>query len=92
MSNVTPPSRPRLADRWPATARVIRIIIVEALTVALVGFFVWGVAWEIGYPAYGLIAAVIIWLSVSPAIEIWTLLGLRQSSRSDSGDDAGSTG
>ena len=62
-----------------ASLRLVRVIIIEALLVAIVGFLVWGVAWDLGYPIPGLVIAIIIWLTVSPVIEIATVMNYRKA-------------
>jgi len=68
--------------------RLVRIIVVETVAVAIIGGLVWGVAWDAGYPKAGLIAAIIIWLTVSPIIEIATVLKYRNPDATKSRDDA----
>lgn len=57
---------------------MVRVILLETLLVALGGSAVWGLAWELGFPNVGLALAVVIWVIVSPAIEIATVLRFRQ--------------
>ena len=54
----------------PSGLRVVRVIITETLLVAFVGLLVWGIAWDINFPKTGMVLAIIIWLTVSPVIEI----------------------
>jgi hypothetical protein len=70
-------------DEAPLTGmRMIRIIIIETLAVAIVGFLVLGVAAEMGWYRVGFIAAIVIWVGVSPIIEIATVLRFRAMSES----------
>jgi MFS-type transporter involved in bile tolerance (Atg22 family) len=50
-------------------ARTARRIIVEAVVVALVGAFIWGLLWDVGQWRYGLIAAIVIWIAGAPLLE-----------------------
>jgi membrane protein YdbS with pleckstrin-like domain len=61
--------------------RLIRVIISETLLVAIVGTLVWGIAWEAGYFWPGLIAAIVIWLTVSPVIEVATVMRYRREGK-----------
>jgi hypothetical protein len=74
------PSQPKIAPaklpRSPGM-RLVRIIVVETLAVAIVGGLVWGVAWDLGFPTAGMVAAIAIWLTVSPIIEIATVMKYR---------------
>jgi hypothetical protein len=58
--------------------RLVRVIIAETIVVALAGLFVWGIAWDMNYPKTGMVLAIIIWLTVSPVIEIATLAQYRR--------------
>ena len=60
--------------------RLVRVIVVETIVVALIGFFVWGFAWELTYPRVGLVLAIVIWLTVSPVIEIAAVANYRRES------------
>lgn len=64
-------------DARLAGLRLVRVIIVETVLVAFAGLLVWGLAWESGYSRVGLIIAIIIWLTVSPVVEIATVLKYR---------------
>jgi nitrate reductase NapE component len=64
--------------------RLVRVVIFETLLVAIVGLLIWGVAWDLGFPTAGLVIAIAIWLTVSPVIEIATVLNYRKSSESNS--------
>jgi hypothetical protein len=69
----------RLKSRKPvAKLRLRRVIVLETFLVALAGFMVWGIVWEIGFPTAGLVLAIILWLTISPAIEIATVMKYRQ--------------
>ena len=57
--------------------RLVRLIVLETVVVAIGGLLIWGVAWEIGFPTVGLVIAIVIWLTVSPIIEIATVLNYR---------------
>ena len=61
--------------------RLVRIILLETIAVLLVGLAVFGVLWEMNLFYVGLIAAIVIWVCVSPAIEIATVLAARQEIR-----------
>ena len=61
--------------------RFVRIILLETIAVLLVGLAVFGVLWEMNLFYVGLIAAIVIWVCVSPAIEIATVLAARQEIR-----------
>jgi hypothetical protein len=58
--------------------RLIRVIVMETILVAMVGGIVWGILWEVGFPTAGMIAAIVIWLAVSPIIEIATVVNYRR--------------
>jgi hypothetical protein len=69
-------------EETPATGlRMIRIIILETLAVAVIGFLVLGVAAEAGWYRAGFIAAIVIWVGVSPVIEIATVIRMREISQ-----------
>ena len=53
--------------------RLLRVILLETVLVMLVGLIILGVAWEAGFFKLGLIIAALIWVGVSPIIEIATL-------------------
>ena len=59
--------------------RLVRIVVLETLLIAIVGFAIWGVAWDMGFPNAGLIIAIVVWLTVSPVIEIATVLNYRKA-------------
>ena len=61
--------------------RLVRIILLETIAVLLVGLAVFGVLWEMNLFYVGLIAAIVIWVCVSPAIEIATVLAARREIR-----------
>lgn len=61
--------------------RLVRIILLETIAVLLVGLAVFGVLWEMNLFYVGLIAAIVIWVCVSPAIEIATVLAARKEIR-----------
>ena len=61
--------------------RLVRIILLETIAVLLVGLAVFGVLWEMNLFYVGLITAIVIWVCVSPAIEIATVLAARQEIR-----------
>ena len=61
--------------------RLVRIILLETIAVLLVGLAVFGVLWEMNLFYVGLIAAIVIWVCISPAIEIATVLAARQEIR-----------
>ena len=63
----------------PPAFRLRRVIILESLTVAMVGLIVWGIAWDLNYPTVGLVIAIIIWVTVSPVIEIATVSSYRKA-------------
>jgi len=56
-----------------AGLRLRRVIVLETLLIALAGLLVWGIAWDLGYPRQGLVVAIVIWIGVSPVIEIATV-------------------
>ncbi|HWE04000.1 MAG TPA: hypothetical protein VG326_16465 [Tepidisphaeraceae bacterium] len=64
--------------------RLVRVVIIETLLVAIVGLLVWGVAWDMGFPRGGLIIAIVIWLTVSPVIEIATVINYRKATGTES--------
>jgi len=35
--------------------RLVHIVLLETLLIAIVGFAIWGVAWDIGFPTVGLV-------------------------------------
>jgi len=51
---------------------LLRAMVLETLLVFLAGLLVLGLAWEAGFFWAGLIIAVVIWLTVSPAIDFAT--------------------
>ncbi|HZK82064.1 MAG TPA: hypothetical protein VFC46_13375 [Humisphaera sp.] len=59
--------------------RLVRVVIIETLLVAIVGLLIWGVAWDLNFPKAGLIIAIVIWLTVSPVIEIATVMNYRKT-------------
>jgi len=63
--------------------RLVRIILLETIAVLLVGLAVFGVLWEMNLFYVGLIAAIVIWVCVSPAIEIATVFAARKEIRED---------
>jgi membrane protein YdbS with pleckstrin-like domain len=78
--NLPAASTPSPPERSSAL-RLIRVIISETLLVAIVGTLVWGIAWEAGYFWPGLIAAIVIWLTVSPVIEVATVMRYRREGK-----------
>ncbi len=70
----------------PKGMRLVWVIILETLIVAVAGLAVWGVAWDLGYPTAGLVVAIVIWVVVSPAIEIATVVSVRRASTEMPGD------
>jgi hypothetical protein len=66
------------AFETPGGFRLVRVIITETLLVALAGLLVWGIAWDINFPKTGMVLAIIVWLTVSPVIEIATLAQYRR--------------
>lgn len=80
-----PASRDPSEPRAPAAPghRLVSIILMETFFVMLAGFTVWGIAWELNYFHVGLVLAIIIWLTVSPAIEIATVLSYRREQPPD---------
>jgi hypothetical protein len=62
----------------PSGFRLVHIVVLETLLIAILGFAIWGVAWDLGFPKVGLIAAIVIWLTVSPVIEIATVMNYRK--------------
>ncbi|MDB5298675.1 MAG: hypothetical protein JWO87_338 [Phycisphaerales bacterium] len=62
----------------PSALRLVRVIVLETILVAIGGTLVWGLAWEAGFFWPGLIAAIVIWLTVSPVIEVATVLRYRR--------------
>ena len=65
--------------------RLVRIILLETIAVLLVGLAVFGVLWEMNLFYVGLIAAIVIWVCISPAIEIATVLAARHEIREGQG-------
>ena len=55
------------------------MIVLETLLTAMAGFMAWGVAWDVGHPRPGLVIAIIIWVGVSPVLEIATVTRYRRS-------------
>ncbi|MDB4872429.1 MAG: hypothetical protein JWL97_3433 [Gemmatimonadales bacterium] len=82
MPDPNPPaaSTPSPPERSSAL-RLIRVIISETILVAIVGTLVWGIAWEAGFFWPGLIAAIVIWLTVSPVIEVATVMRYRREGK-----------
>jgi hypothetical protein len=62
--------------------RLIHVIVLETLAVLLLGLLVFGMLWDMGFFRAGLIAGIAIWVLVSPAIEIATVLRMRSPSPS----------
>jgi len=70
-------------DDMPVSGlRLIRVIVLETLAVLLLGLLIFGILWDMGFFHAGLIAGIAIWVLVSPAIEIATVLRLRSPSSS----------
>lgn len=63
----------------PSGHRLVHIIVFETIAVAILGGLVWGIAWEFGFPRIGLGIAIVIWLTVSPIIEIATVMNYRNN-------------
>ena len=63
--------------------RLVRVVIIESLLIAIVGLLIWGIAWDLNFPKAGLIIAIVIWLTVSPVIEIATVMNYRKAADSD---------
>lgn len=61
--------------------RLVRIILLETIGVLLLGLAVFGVLWEMNLFYVGLIAAIVIWVCISPAIEIATVFAARREIR-----------
>jgi hypothetical protein len=77
--------QPPPPDRSPMPGhRLISIILVESFLVMLAGLTVWGIAWELNYFRVGLVLAIVIWLTVSPAIEIATVMSYRREQAGES--------
>jgi hypothetical protein len=72
------PSESSPAEGRRAALRLIRVIVLETILVAIGGTLVWGLAWEAGFFWPGLIAAIVIWLTISPVIEVATVLRYRR--------------
>src|SRR2546430_2544852 len=69
-------------DGMPVSGlRLIRVIVLETLAVALLGLFVFGILWDMGFFRAGLVAGAAIWVLVSPVIEIATVLRMRTGSQ-----------
>src|SRR5437588_3939460 len=80
MSDRTQP--PASEDGMPVSGlRLIRVIVLETLAVALLGLFVFGILWDMGFFRAGLVAGAAIWVLVSPVIEIATVLRMRTGSQ-----------
>ncbi|HEX5245458.1 MAG TPA: hypothetical protein VFW23_19520 [Tepidisphaeraceae bacterium] len=61
--------------------RLVRIILLETIGVLLLGLAVFGVLWEMNLFYVGLITAIVIWVCISPAIEIATVFAARREIR-----------
>ena|SRR5258707_1117758 len=82
MRDVDPHAAPNSSrSDQPSALRLIHVIVLETILVAVGGALVWGVAWEAGFFWPGLIVAIVIWLTVSPVIEIATVLRFRREGR-----------
>jgi len=58
--------------------RLVRCLLLETLLVMLAGLLILGFAWEAGFFKLGLILAVLVWLGLSPIIDIATLRHTRK--------------
>lgn len=58
--------------------RLMRVILLETVLVSLLGLAVLGLAWEVGFFRIGLVVAAIIWIGISPVIEIATVRSARR--------------
>ena len=67
-------------DLEPLTGyRLVRVIIFETVMVAIVGLLVLGLAAELGFYKLGMVLAIVIWVGISPAIEIATVNRARRN-------------
>jgi hypothetical protein len=53
--------------------RLVRCLLLETLLVMLAGLLILGFAWEAGFFKLGLVLAVLIWVGISPIIDVATL-------------------
>ena len=60
------------ADEDHSVYGLLRAMLLETLLVFLAGLLILGLAWEAGFFWAGLIVALVIWLTVSPAIDFAT--------------------
>ena len=53
--------------------RLVRCLLLETFLVMLAGLLVLGFAWEAGFFKLGLILALLIWVGISPIVDLATL-------------------